>query len=105
VPPLGIWIAKLQSFKTLLDAGDTAAYTLAIVAAVNTVISAAYYMRVLREIWMKPAPDGGAIPIATPQPVWVALGICAAGTIVLGVIPGLVLQFADLPDLTSAFGR
>ncbi len=26
IPPFGIWIAKLQSFKTLLDAGDTAAY-------------------------------------------------------------------------------
>jgi NADH-quinone oxidoreductase subunit N len=105
VPPLGIWIAKLQSFKTLLDAGDGAAYALAVIAAVNTVISAAYYMRVLREMWMKPVPDGDITPMVTPQPVLVALGICAAGTVVLGVVPGLVLQFADLPDLTSAFGR
>jgi NADH-quinone oxidoreductase subunit N len=105
IPPLGIWIAKLQSFKTLLDAGDTAAYVLAVIAAVNTVISAAYYMKVLREMWMKPVPDGDTTPITPPQPVWAALGICAAGTIVLGVVPGLVLRFADLPDLTSAFGR
>jgi NADH-quinone oxidoreductase subunit N len=105
VPPLGIWIAKLQSFKTLLDAGDTAAYVLAVIAAVNTVISAAYYMRVLREMWMQPVPDGDITPVVTPQPVWLALGICAAGTVVLGVVPSLVLQFADLPDLTSAFGR
>jgi NADH-quinone oxidoreductase subunit N len=105
VPPLGIWIAKLQSFKTLLDAGDTAAYVLAMIAAVNTVISAAYYMRVLREMWMKPVPDGDITPVVTPQPVWLALGICAAGTVVLGIVPSLVLQFADLPDLTSAFGR
>ncbi len=105
VPPLGIWIAKLQSFKTLLDAGSTAAYVLAVIAAVNTVISAAYYMKVLREMWMKPVPDGDITPIKPPQPVWVALGICAVGTIVLGLLPGLVLRFADLPDLTSAFGR
>ncbi len=105
VPPLGIWIAKLQSFKTLLDAGDTAAYVLAVIAAVNTVISAAYYTRVLREMWMKPTPDGDVTPVVTPQPVWLALGICAVGTVVLGVVPSLVLQFADLPDLTSAFGR
>ena len=39
IPPFGIWIAKLQAFKTLLDAGDTAAYALAVIAAVNTVIS------------------------------------------------------------------
>ncbi len=105
VPPLGIWIAKLQSFKTLLDAGTTAAYVLAVIAAVNTVISAAYYMKVLREMWMKPVPDGDTTPITPPQPVWAALGICAAGTFVLGLMPGLVMRFADLPDLTSAFGR
>ncbi len=105
VPPLGIWIAKLQSFKTLLDAGSTAAYVLAVIAAVNTVISAAYYMKILREMWMKPVPDGDVTPITPPQPVWAALGICAAGTIVLGLLPGLVMGFADLPDLTSAFGR
>jgi NADH-quinone oxidoreductase subunit N len=104
VPPFGIWIAKLQAFKTLIDAGDDAAYTLAVVAAVNTVVSAAYYMKVLREMWMKPVPDGDVAPISTPQPIWAALGICAAGTVVLGILPGLVLRFADLRDLTGAFG-
>ena len=104
VPPLGVWIAKLQAFKTLLDAGDGAAYTLAVIAAINTVISAAYYMKVLREMWMKPAPDGDTTPIATPQPIWAALTICAGGTVVLGILPGLVLRFADLPDLTGALG-
>ena len=54
---------------------------------------------------MKPVPDGDTTPIVPPQPVWAALGICAAGTLVLGLIPGLVLRFADLPDLTSAFGK
>ena len=78
---------------------------LAVIAAVNTVISAAYYMKILREMWMKPVPDGDVTPITPPQPVWAALGICAAGTIVLGLLPGLVMGFADLPDLTNAFGR
>ena len=27
IPPLGIWIAKLQAFKTVLDAGGNAAPT------------------------------------------------------------------------------
>ena len=105
IPPFGIWIAKLQAFKTVLDAGGGAAYTLAVIAAVNTVIAAAYYMKILREMWMKPAPDGDVTPIDPPQPIWVALGICASGTLVLGLLPGLVLRFADLQDLTGAFGR
>ncbi len=105
IPPFGIWIAKLQAFKTLLDAGSNAAYVLAVIAAVNTVIAAAYYMKVLREMWMKPVPDGDITPIVAPQPVAAALGICAAGTVVLGILPGLVLRFADLQDLNGAFGR
>jgi NADH-quinone oxidoreductase subunit N len=105
IPPFGIWIAKLQAFKTLLDAGSDAAYVLAVIAAVNTVIAAAYYMKVLREMWMKPVPDGDITPIVAPQPVAAALGICAAGTLVLGILPGLVLRFADLQDLTGALGR
>ena len=104
IPPFGIWIAKLQAFKTLLDAGSNAAYVLAVIAAVNTVIAAAYYMKVLREMWMKPVPDGDTTPIVAPQPVAAALGICAAGTLVLGLLPGLVLRFADLEDLTGALG-
>ena len=36
--------------------------------------------------------------------VMAALGITAVGTVVLGVLPGLVMRFADLQDLTGAFG-
>ena len=105
IPPLGIWIAKLAAFKAVVDAASGLGYTLAVIAAVNTVIAAAYYMRVLREIWMKPVPDGDTTPISVPQPIWAALGICTVGTVVLGLFPGLVMRFADLPDLTGAFGR
>ena len=104
IPPLGIWIAKLAAFKAVVDAATGMGYTLAVIAAVNTVISAAYYMRVLREIWMKPVPDGDTSKISVPQPIWAALGICTIGTVVLGLFPGLVMRFADLPDLTGAFG-
>ena len=104
IPPLGIWIAKLQAFRALIDAGSNAAYVLALIAAVNTVIAAGYYMRVLRQIWMSPVPDGDTTRITTPSSIWLALGISAGGTVLLGVLPGLVLRFADLPDLTGALG-
>ena len=74
IPPLGIWIAKLQAFKALIDAGSSSAYVLAIIAAVNTVIAAGYYMRVLRQIWMSPVPDGDTTPISPPSSIWLALG-------------------------------
>ncbi len=105
IPPLGGWIAKFNVFKTVLDAGDTAAYVLALIGAVNTVIAAAYYMRVLRQVWMAPAPDGDVSPIKVPSSIQAALAITAVGTVLLGVLPGLVLRFGDITDLTGALAR
>ncbi len=104
IPPLGGWFAKFNAFKAVLDASNGAAYTLACIAAVNTVISAAYYFKVLRTIWVDDAPDGDNAPLATPQPIIAALGITVIGTIVVGVLPGLVVRFGELQDLTGALG-
>ena len=66
IPPLGGWIGKFNAFKTLLDAGTGSAYVLAVIGAVNTAIAAAYYLRVMREMWMNDPPDGDTTPIVTP---------------------------------------
>jgi NADH-quinone oxidoreductase subunit N len=105
VPPLGGWIAKFNVFRAVIDAQNGWAYTLAVIGAVNTAIAAAYYIRVMREMWMNEVPDGDVTPVVTPQPVAAALAITGAGTVVLGVLPGLVMRFADLQDLTGALGR
>jgi NADH-quinone oxidoreductase subunit N len=105
VPPLGGWIAKFNVFRAVIDAENGWAYALALIGAVNTAIAAAYYIRVMREMWMNDPPDGDVNPVATPQPVAAALAITGAGTVVLGVVPGLVMRFADLQDLTGALGR
>lgn len=104
IPPLGGWYAKFGAFKAVVDAGGTWSYTLAIVAAVNAVIATAYYITVMREMWMKPAPDGRSTAVKVPGPVQAALVLCCAGTVVLGVLPGLVARFGDLVDLTGASG-
>lgn len=105
VPPLGGWFAKFGAFKAVLDAGNGWGYSIAVIAAVNTVIAAAYYVTVMREIWMKPAPDGDVTPIRTPASIQAALVITCGTTIVLGVLPDLVGRYGDLSDLTGAFGH
>jgi NADH-quinone oxidoreductase subunit N len=105
IPPLGGWFAKFGAFKAVLDAGTGWGYSLAIIGAVNTVIAAAYYMTVLREVWMSPVPDGDTTPIRTPAALQAALVLCVGTTLVLGVLPGLVARFGDLSDLTGALGR
>ncbi len=105
IPPLAGWIAKFNVFRTVLDAGTNSAYVLAVIGAANTAIAAAYYLRVMRTMWVDDAPYGERTPIVTPPPIMAALTITAAGTIVLGVLPGLVMRFADLQDLSGALGR
>jgi len=104
IPPLGGWFAKFNAFKAVLDAGTTAAYVLAAIAAVNTVIAAAYYMRVLRVVWMDEAPDGDVSPVNPPSPVVAAIAITCIGTIVLGVLPNLIARAGAIDALTGAFG-
>jgi NADH-quinone oxidoreductase subunit N len=103
IPPLGGWFAKFNAFKAVLDAGSTAAYVLAAIAAVNTVIAAAYYMRVLRVVWMDEAPDGDTSPVNPPAPVVAALAITVVGTLVVGVLPNIVARVGALDALTGAF--
>ena len=102
IPPLGGWFAKFNAFKAVLDASTTSAYVLACIAAINTVISAAYYFKVLRTVWVDDAPDGDTSPVVTPQPIVAALAITVIGTIVVGVYPRLVAGFGNLSDLTGA---
>lgn len=101
IPPLGGWFAKFNAFKAVLDAQNNWAYALASIAAVNTVISAAYYMKVLRVVWMDDAPDGDTTPIVTPSPIMAALALTVIGTIAVGVYPRLVAGFGELQDLTG----
>jgi NADH-quinone oxidoreductase subunit N len=104
IPPFAGWFAKFNAFRAVLDAGTTSAYVMAAIAAVNTVIAAAYYMRVLRVVWVEDVPDGDTSPVNPPAPVVAALVITVIGTIVLGVFPDLVARFGDIDSLTGAFG-
>ncbi|MFM8382257.1 MAG: NADH-quinone oxidoreductase subunit N [Actinomycetota bacterium] len=104
IPPLGGWIAKFAAFRAVLEAGNGWAYGIAVIGAVNSVIAFGYYGNVMREVWMKPTPHGESTAARTPSSLVAALAITTAATIVLGVLPGTVLRFGDLADLTGAFG-
>ena len=102
IPPFGGWFAKLNAFRSVLEAGTGFGYAIAVIGAVNTVVAFGYYGNVMRQMWMNPVPDGDIAPIKTPPSLTAALGITAIGTLVLGILPQLVLRFGDLQDLTGA---
>ena len=106
IPPLGGWIAKFNAFRAVLDAGTTAAYVLAVIAAVNTAIAAA----LLPQGDARDVDEAGArrrhhADRARRRRSWPRWPSPRVGTLVLGVLPGLVMRFGDLGDLAGALRR
>jgi len=59
----------------------------------------------MREMWMKPVPDGDTTPVKVQAPVMAALALTGVLTLLFGVLPGIVGRFGNLSDLAGAFGR
>ncbi len=78
----GFW-AKLYIFWAIVEQGM---YGLAFLGAVLTVVALYYYLVVARYMYIEPPVRLGAVPI--PSPLSAAIGICAAGVVIMGVYPG-----------------
>ncbi|MFX1368096.1 MAG: NADH-quinone oxidoreductase subunit N [Promethearchaeota archaeon] len=82
-------------FKWLLIPGAAVAanlWWLAIIAVLNSVFALGYYLRVLRFcFFMEPSDDS---KIQIPRIPLVAVILTVAGTILIGIFPGLVLEYA-----------
>ena len=101
IPPMaGSW-AKLFVFKSLIDGGGAWAISLAVIAAVNSVIAFFYYANVMREMWMKPVPDDDRTPVRIPPALKAAMGLCAAAVVIIGVYPQLFTRLVDLSGFTG----
>ena len=97
IPPMGGWFAKFQIFNALLEPETVAGATLAIVAAVNSVIAAFYYLNVAKQMWFLPAPDGDHSPIRIPPTLVAAIAVTLAFTL----ISGLALLVPDITDFVE----
>ncbi|MBM3717952.1 MAG: NADH-quinone oxidoreductase subunit N [Actinobacteria bacterium] len=104
IPPVGGWFGKFAAFQALISAGTGWGYALAVIGGINSAVAFGYYGKVMREMWMKPAPDGDTTPIEVRPAIAVALAITAGLTLVLGALPGLVVRFGDLAGLAGVVG-
>jgi NADH-quinone oxidoreductase subunit N len=91
IPPLAGFFAKLWIFAAALEAH---AVGLAVVAAVNTVVALAYYLRIVKAIYLDPVPAGVG-PLCVPKPLGLVLGICAVGLLVVGIWQGIWLSLME----------
>jgi len=92
IPPTAGFFGKWFVFRAAMDSGF---YTLTIVAFLNSVIGAYYYLRVLVFMYMR-EPAAGA-PVATPMKsgyVAAALVVSAILVLALGIVPSQSLDVA-----------
>ena len=101
IPPLGGWVAKFVVFRALVSAETFWGAALAVVVAVNSVVALFYYASVARQMWFQDAPEGETTAIKVPFSLSAALGIAVVGTLVFGILPGLVTHFGDVADLVA----
>ncbi len=96
IPPLAGFFGKFLLLKAVVENGPAnhAYYWLVGAAIVGVVISIYYYFGVVRAIyWSKDAPDLSPIPISLP--IRIALYVCAAGMLYLGLYPNTVVNAAS----------
>ena len=96
IPPLGGWYAKFVVFRALINADTLGGYSLAVIAAVNSVIALYYYLSVLRTMWADDAPDGDLTPLRVPASLLGAVGLTVFATLAFGVWPAIVDTVSDV---------
>ena len=91
LPPAAGFMAKFYIFSGAIQHG---LLWLVIIAVINSVISAYYYLRVVKVMWLgeplseEKVPSSGALRLA--------LSLSCLGVLLLGVIPGFVMKLAEL---------
>jgi NADH-quinone oxidoreductase subunit N len=91
VPLTGGFFGKFYIFKAALDANLV---WLTVLGLLNSAVAAYYYLRILVVMYMKEPGDA----TLSLQPIGVGIGttlwVAALGTLVLGIFPSVVLNFA-----------
>jgi len=96
VPFTGGFVAKLEVFAAAVDGRE---YYLAIAGVVAAVVAAFFYLRVVVTMYTSAdepaeAAEPGRRPLRVDAPAAVVLGVTAALTLVLGILPGAFLDLA-----------
>jgi NADH-quinone oxidoreductase subunit N len=87
MPPAAGFMAKFYIFGGAVHHG---LLWLVVIAVINSVISAYYYLRVVKVMWLGEPGSEGKIP--SSGALRVALSISCLGVLLLGIIPGYIIQ-------------
>ena len=98
MPPAAGFMAKFYIFSAAVNQG---LLWLVIVAVINSVISAYYYMRVVKVMWLGEPVSEEQVP--SSEALRVALFLSCLGVLLLGIAPGCAMKLAQLAASMFAF--
>jgi len=91
MPPAAGFMAKFYIFSAAVQQN---LLWLVVVAVINSVISAYYYLRVVKVMWLGQPASSEKVP--SSGELRLALVLCSLGVLLLGIIPGSVMRAAQL---------
>jgi NADH-quinone oxidoreductase subunit N len=97
MPPAAGFMAKFYIFSGAVKHG---LLWLVVIAVINSVISAYYYLRVVKVMWLGEPASKKKVPSSVA--LRLALAISCLGVLVLGIIPGYIMKLAEMA--ASMFG-
>jgi NADH-quinone oxidoreductase subunit N len=97
LPPTGGFIGKLNLLMAAWSQQTTSAQILAGVLAINAAIAAAYYLRIVAVMYLRPAPADNDVRTSAELPAYVGVGLCLVVSVGLFFFPdplwAVVAQF------------
>jgi len=98
MPPAAGFMAKFYIFSAAVQHN---LLWLVIIAVVNSVISAYYYLRVVKVMWLGEATSEEKLP--SSGTLRLGLSLSCLGVLLLGIIPGYVMKIAEFAAAMLAF--
>jgi len=95
IPPTAGFMGKLWLFSAAIEANYV---WLAVIGVLNSAISLYYYVRVVVFMWLKNEPSGSD-PVINPA-MATAIAVALAATLLLGVYPRPLFEFAEASAVT-----
>jgi NADH-quinone oxidoreductase subunit N len=98
MPPAAGFMAKFYIFSGAVQHG---LLWLVVIAVINSVISAYYYLRIVKVMWL--GKTTSEENMSSSNAMKVALSLACLGVLFLGIAPGLVMKLAEFASRMFAF--
>jgi len=91
-PPTGGFVGKLYLLRAAVEADQVG---LAVTLVLTSLVAYYYYLRVVWKMYFEEAPEETPTPGRPGRAFRVSAGVCAAGILLLGLLPGVGIDAAE----------